>query len=541
VLTAAFLSVVAQAQSSKFEKVAPGVWFREGVPISRHPSRPDEMGNPNTILIDRPDEMGNPNTILIEMKEYLIVVDASYPSGARLMMEAANTVSPKPIQYVLVTHHHGDHSYGNAEWTKAGATTVAHIGVAEEMMRHEPASWRSAARWRKDVAAVSPAAPELPLRIFERSPFVLEDGARRVEMHHFGWAHTRGDSFVFLPKEKVICTGDAVVNGGFNDVGHGSIGNWNSVLAKARALGAKHVLPGHGRPGGAELFTGQMRFLTELQKAVRKEIDRGRKLEELVFADPKRDSAFLLGNPRTTVRLPASVRHWISVDRLPRQVSDAYAQLAPGIEAAAPPELISFPTEDGGIVYADLYGKGERGVVLAHGGRFNKATWEKQARTLAEAGFRIVAIDFRGRGQSRGGTRPRPDDDGLRFDVLAAVRYLRKTGARTVSVVGGSMGGGAAAEASVEATPGEIDGLVLLASEAGDKPEQTKGRKLFILARDDASGSGLRLPRIREHYERSPGPKELVILEGSAHAQFLFATEQGERLMREILRFLSEP
>ena len=58
---------------------------------------------------------------------------------------------------------------------------------------------------------------------------------------------------------------------------------------------------------------------------------------------------------------------------------------------------VSFPTEDGGLVYADVYGKGERGVVLAHGGRFNKESWAEQARALADAGFRAVAIDFRGR------------------------------------------------------------------------------------------------------------------------------------------------
>ena len=63
-----------------------------------------------------------------------------------------------------------------------------------------------------------------------------------------------------------------------------------------------------------------------------------------------------------------------------------------------------------------------------------------------------------------------------------------------------------------------------------------------ILTRDDSSGGGaLRLPKVREQYQRAGEPKELVILEGSAHAQFVFETEQGERLMREILRFLSEP
>lgn len=126
--------------------------------------------------------------------------------------------------------------------------------------------------------------------------------------------------------------------------------------------------------------------------------------------------------------------------------------------------------------------------------------------------------------------------------MLAAVRYLRQLGGKTISVVGGSMGGGAAAAAVVEAKPGEIDRLVLLASEAGSSPELLKGRKLFITARDDTTASGTpRLIRIRQQYERAPDPKELVILAGSAHAQFIFQTDQGERLMREILRFLSAP
>lgn len=211
-----------------------------------------------------------------------------------------------------------------------------------------------------------------------------------------------------------------------------------------------------------------------------------------------------------------------------------------GLTAA--PERVSFPTQDGGLVYADMYGKGDHGVVLAHGGRFNKESWAKQARALAAAGFRALAIDFRGYGQSRGPGQSQPLGAPLHFDVLAAVRYLRQNGAKTVSVVGGSMGGGAAADASVEAEPGEIDRLVLLAAWASGPPEQLKGRKLFIVSRDDiGSGDIPRLPKIRDQYERAPGPKELVILEGSAHAQFIFATEQGERLMREILRFLSEP
>jgi pimeloyl-ACP methyl ester carboxylesterase len=202
-------------------------------------------------------------------------------------------------------------------------------------------------------------------------------------------------------------------------------------------------------------------------------------------------------------------------------------------------EHVSFPTEDGGVVYADIYGKGERGVVLAHGGRFNKESWEKQARTLESAGFRVLALDFRGYGKSHGPGDSDPMDAPLHLDVLAAVRYLRKAGAKSVSVIGGSMGAGAAGDASIASRPGEIDRLVLLGGAPNGPAEKLKSSTLFIVAREDASGDGPRLPRIQAQFERAPEPKALIILEGSAHAQYLFQTDQAERVMQEILHFLS--
>jgi len=202
-------------------------------------------------------------------------------------------------------------------------------------------------------------------------------------------------------------------------------------------------------------------------------------------------------------------------------------------------EAVSFPTPDGYRLHADLYGKGSRGLILAHGGRFNKESWHKQAEVFAEAGFRVLAIDFRGYGQSVPGSR---SEDWKHYpDVLAAIRYLHDAGAKSVSVVGASMGGDAAGDASAESNPGEIDRIVLLGSEGGDSPERLKGRKLFIVTRDDRSGEGPRLPGITEHYRKAPDPKKLVVLEGSAHAQFIFDTDQGPRLLQEMLSFLSEP
>ena len=204
-------------------------------------------------------------------------------------------------------------------------------------------------------------------------------------------------------------------------------------------------------------------------------------------------------------------------------------------------QTILFSTEDGGRVCADLYGHGTRAVVLAHGGRFNKESWREQARALASKGFRILAIDFRGFGCSTGPGQTDFDNAPFENDVLAAVRYLKAHGAKTVSVVGGSFGGGAAGDASIKSPPGEIDRIVFLGAAPNLSAEKLKSRSLFIFARDDCNDSGLRLPGIRAQYEKAPQPKELIVLDGSAHAQFLFQTDQSTRVMQEILRFLSMP
>jgi pimeloyl-ACP methyl ester carboxylesterase len=202
---------------------------------------------------------------------------------------------------------------------------------------------------------------------------------------------------------------------------------------------------------------------------------------------------------------------------------------------------ITFPGEDGGRVCADDYGRGARAVVLAHGGRFRKESWRDQAQALVSKGFRVVAIDFRGSGCSTGPGEADFDHAPFEKDVLAAVHYLKAHGAKSVSVVGGSFGGAAAGDASIRSGPGEIDRIVFIGAAPNLPADELKSRALFIVARDDANAAGPRLPGILAQYEKVPGPKELMILDGSAHAQFLFQTDQSARTLREILRFLSMP
>ncbi len=195
-----------------------------------------------------------------------------------------------------------------------------------------------------------------------------------------------------------------------------------------------------------------------------------------------------------------------------------------------------FRAADGVLVTGHFYGHGRHAVLLVPGGHGVGETWYMQAQRLARAGFGVLAMDYRGRGHSPGGLH---DDQKAHLDVLGAVRQLKASGAVQISVVGASWGGWAAGTAAI-AEPGLIDRLVLLAHSPFDKPEMLPGRKLFVVAEEDRDGSGrLRLDSIRDQYRRAPDPKELVVLPGAAHAQFLFLTPRGEHLFGEILRFLS--
>ncbi len=199
--------------------------------------------------------------------------------------------------------------------------------------------------------------------------------------------------------------------------------------------------------------------------------------------------------------------------------------------AASSPQDVTFATADGGKIDADLYGQGTHGVVFAHGAIFNKQSWAPLARRIAALGYRALAIDFRGYGKSRAGS----DASALDQDVIAAVRWLHAQGVKSVSVVGGSMGGGAAGEAATEVKRGEIDKLVLLSPMPIADPGQLKANDiLYIASRDEGLAS-----TVRQQYAKAPKPKQLVLLDGSAHAQNIFATAQAQHLSDTIVEFLT--
>jgi pimeloyl-ACP methyl ester carboxylesterase len=193
---------------------------------------------------------------------------------------------------------------------------------------------------------------------------------------------------------------------------------------------------------------------------------------------------------------------------------------------------VSFATADGGKIEANLSGSGEQAVVLAHGAIFNKESWNKLARTLADNDLTVLAIDFRGYGKST----PGKEQQALYQDILAAIHYLNKQKSiKNISVLGASMGGGAAAQAAITASPGEIDKLILLSPTSVRHPEKLQGNILYIVSKNEAM-----FAQIKAQYEKAPKPKQLLLIEGNAHAQHIFKTEQSEILTQTILIFLQK-
>ena len=233
--------------------IAPDVYFHEG----------DIKGH------------GHCNNGWIVFEDYVLVIDGNFPSGAQEIIPKIKAITDKPIRFVFDTHHHGDHAYGNQMWVENGATPVAHVGVIEEMKKYEtgyyggkPGRWEKSAKDRPDVAASKLKPPSV---LYDKK-MIFDDGKHRVELLYFGVAHTHGDGFAWLPKEKILFTGDACVNGAFNNAADGDTGAWVKTLEAAKKLGAKTVCPGHGPIGTGELLDDQQAYFMELRKQVRKHV-----------------------------------------------------------------------------------------------------------------------------------------------------------------------------------------------------------------------------------------------------------------------------
>ena len=172
------------AQTKPVRELAPGVWFYFG----------DELQHKSA------------NCLWVIFKNYVLVIDANYPWGATEILQEIRKITTKPVRFVFNTHYHHDHSFGNCVFVDSGATIVSTNATATEMKtlgQHE---------WDQNYSGQSLQGyrREFPAMTFNDS-LVFDDREHRVELIKMGPAHTSGDGIAYLPKEKILATGDLFV------------------------------------------------------------------------------------------------------------------------------------------------------------------------------------------------------------------------------------------------------------------------------------------------------------------------------------------
>jgi cyclase len=238
--------------------------------------------------IAKPAYKVNCNAAIILLGDSVLVVDThSKPSAARALIEQVKKITDKPVRYVVNTHFHWDHYQGNeaypsswpagveiisSEATRAnieqrGIPRVKHeiITMPQEIEKLKADLAKASDPKQKDeiqknlqqaeayLAELKSMQVTLPTMTFDRS-LILHRKARTVEIFWLGNAHTNGDIWIYLPKEKVLVSGDAL-HGWTPFMGDSYPYDWIQTLDAAEKLDFDQVLGGHG-----DVMQGKQKF-----------------------------------------------------------------------------------------------------------------------------------------------------------------------------------------------------------------------------------------------------------------------------------------
>src|SRR3984893_14119427 len=272
------------------------------------------------VAVAAPAYKVNSNTAIIESDDGVVIVDThSKPSAARVIVEALRDITTKPVRYVVNTHFHWDHWHGNEVYPAVypGAEIITNQLTREAMVRKglkriqdhvrqmpaEIAQLKAAIAKaagdgeRERLRGARPMAesylaegnalkPALPTMAFERT-MKLYRRDREIHLLYLGRAHTEGDVFVYLPKEKVIVTGDALI-GWTPYMGDGYPEDWVTTIDRLAELDFDTIVMGHGNPAGRDWLRSFRGYIHDMVEAVREEVATGASLDEVKQRVPAR-------------------------------------------------------------------------------------------------------------------------------------------------------------------------------------------------------------------------------------------------------------
>ena len=244
---------------SVVRELAPGVYVRMGDRDRRQPA----------------------NAGWIIFKDYVLVIDANFPWGAREILREIKKTTSKPIKSVFNTHYHGDHAYGSSVFVEQGAIVICSKDCADESRTKGQAGWDK--NTETGEFSLKPYSLAHPVETFDTTRN-LDDGEHRVELLLLGPGHSKGDAVAWLPKEKILFTGDLCVNWKYgNNVADADADydNWLRALDTMAKMGPKTVVVGHGELGGVAVFGAQKAYLSDMVSQVRKGVKAGKSADQL--------------------------------------------------------------------------------------------------------------------------------------------------------------------------------------------------------------------------------------------------------------------
>ncbi len=213
------------------------------------------------------------------------IIDDQFAPLTERIVAAIAEISDRPVDYVLNTHWHYDHTGGNENLGKAGALIMAHDHVHERMQAGQTLG----------TGRVVEPAPKaaLPVVTFSET-LTLHANGQTILGTHIANAHTDGDTIVFFREANVMHTGDAFVNGSYPFVDRSSGGHIDGIIAAAAFVyemsdANTRIIPGHGPIADRDEVKRFHDMLVAIRGRVAALIEEGKSLEEIQAAKPTAD------------------------------------------------------------------------------------------------------------------------------------------------------------------------------------------------------------------------------------------------------------
>lgn len=232
---------------------------------------------------------GDPNAGVIVGDDGVMIVDAlATPVLAQSLLHEIRKVTDKPIKYMVMSHYHAVRALGKATFDPEViiSSTRTRELVAERGKQDFKSEVDRFPRLFKGVETV----PGLtwPTLTFDREMTVWM-GKREIKILHLGKGHTKGDTVVWLPKEKVCFAGDLVEAGATPYCGDAYLAEWPETLKALKALGARKLVPGRGPAlkspqKVADAIDTTRGFVRDMLNHVKKSASNGKDLKEAFAA-----------------------------------------------------------------------------------------------------------------------------------------------------------------------------------------------------------------------------------------------------------------